>query len=215
MFNKCKETENLIFDYIDKILPARKEKIVLKHLETCDKCNLVYQEYLELKEQLCSVQLEELPENFEKELHIRLVQENDSKHKSRIWIPVVSTAVTAALAAIVIFNAELPDENQQIVYNQPSVASIEKSGMNTNDEMFYVASENLKAEPTGIYIVELNNNELIEQLKKSYQLNKDGEYYIIDCTKDQFEEINLILLQNNYKLIFKENSNELKIKIKK
>ncbi len=42
MLNKCKKTQNLIFDYIDGILPESKEKYVIKHLETCDKCNLFY-----------------------------------------------------------------------------------------------------------------------------------------------------------------------------
>ena len=215
MLNKCKKTQNLIFDYIDGVLPSCRQKYVKKHLETCDKCNIVLKECLELKEQLNSVNLAELPQDFHSKLHLKLARENTLKSK-QVWLPAVATAVTAALLALIVFNAnfmvKLPEENQNIVYNEEVTS---KSRMTTNDVMFDATAENLKAEITGTFVADVSNTKLFEYLDENYKLTQDGEYYVIDCTKVQFEEIKLFLLQNDIRLEFEQDSKELKIRIKK
>lgn len=218
MLNKCKKTQNLIFDYIDGILPIGKQKSVKKHLETCSTCNSVYKESLLLKEQLSNIKLEELPEDFEKELHLKLAQKNSAKRKNSIFVPALSSAVAAAMVAIIMFNVNFKTnqiENENLVYEQPKIAGMSRSKMATNDVMYDTYVENLKAEITGTYAVELNNNKLYEELKKSYEFKKNGEYYVLDCTTEEFDEISQLLSKNNLQLTLEENSEQLRIKIKK
>ena len=218
MLNKCKKTQNLIFDYIDGILPSRKQKSVINHLENCSKCNSVYKEYLLLKKQLSNVKLEELPEDFERELHIKLAQENTTNRKNRIFVPAISSALAAAMIAVVMFNVNFkanPVETKNLLYEQHDTVGMSRSKMATNDVMFDTYVENLKAEITGTYVVELNNNKLYKELKKSHEFKKDGEYYVLDCTIEEFDEISELLSKNNLQLTLEENSEQLKIKIKK
>ena len=218
MLNKCKKTQNLIFDYIDGILPIGKQKSVKKHLDSCSTCNSVYKGSLLLKEQLSNIKLEELPEDFEKELHLKLTQENTAKRKNRIFIPALSSSLAAAIVAVVMFNVNFKTnqiENENLVYEQPKIAGMSRSKMATNDVMYDTYVENLKAEITGTYVVELNNNKLYKELKKSYEFKKDGEYHVLDCTTEEFSEISELLSQNNLQLTLIENSEQLIIKIKK
>ncbi len=218
MLNKCKKTQNLIFDYIDGILPIGKQKSVKKHLDSCSTCNSVYKESLLLKEQLSNIKLEELPEDFEKELHLKLAQENTAKRKNRIFIPALSSAVAAAMVAVVMFSVNFKTnqiENENLVYEQPKITGMSRSKMATNDVMYDTYVENLKAEITGTYAVEINSNDLFEQLKNSYNFKKDGEYYFLDCTIEEFDKISQLLSKNNLQLTLEENSEQLKIKIKK
>ncbi len=122
------------------------------------------------------------------------------------------------MVAIIMFNVNFKtnqSENKNLVYEQPKIAGMSRSKMATNDVMYDTYVENLKAEITGTYAVELNNNKLYKELKKSYEFKKDGEYYVLDCTIEEFDEISQLLSKNNLQLTLEENSEQLKIKIKK
>lgn len=139
MFNTCKKYENLIYDYIDGTLNEKQSVKVKKHLETCDNCKELQQLFIMLKENFNEIILESVPSDFNSQLHLKLVNEaqKSTTHQHK-FIPYVNVAVTVALLALVIFNAN--------TYNKPITETYGTKNITVNEEKTEVPDAKPKAE---------------------------------------------------------------------
>lgn len=97
----CKEIEELLSAYLDKVLDAETEQKVLEHLTGCSRCRAELdslQTTIEMLNQLPEI---EPPSNFREELRKKLAAEattkkvveiNSGKKKAKKWLPVVAVA---------------------------------------------------------------------------------------------------------------------------
>lgn len=75
----CKECLDLISLYVDGLLVGKEADEVKKHIENCEECREEYETLMIIKESLNDIEMVELPENFNEELHERLVVESQTK----------------------------------------------------------------------------------------------------------------------------------------
>lgn len=80
----CEQYDALIHLYVDHRLDKKETQELLSHMETCTHCRETYEEVNALKDLLGGMQMKELPEGFEEELHVKLVEASVKKEKS--WL---------------------------------------------------------------------------------------------------------------------------------
>jgi hypothetical protein len=122
----CERYEELIHLYVDHRLDKKEEGTLLSHMETCTHCRETYEEISALKDLLGGMQMKELPEGFEEELHVKLVEasvENDKslleRVREKIWSGpkmkmAVSFGAVAIAAVFVIGNTNLVPSMKQL-----------------------------------------------------------------------------------------------------
>ncbi len=113
----CQHTQNLISSFIDHELSADETRELRRHLFTCSECENEYQELLHIKEILENVIQEPLEFDPLKNLHSRLVNEEDSflsfsNHK--IWIRRLGI-VTACFVIYFVTSAILFPDNRNAI----------------------------------------------------------------------------------------------------
>lgn len=121
----CERYEELIHLYVDHRLDKKEEVALLSHIETCTHCRETYEEISALKDLLGGMQMKELPEGFEEDLHFKLVEASVEREKSLFekikekiamgskMKMTVSFGAVAIAAVLVIGNSNLiPNMNQ-------------------------------------------------------------------------------------------------------
>jgi len=129
----CDRYEDLIHLYVDHRLDKKETGNLLSHMETCDHCRQTYEEISALKDLLGGIQMKALPEGFEEELHVRLLEASEEKTntwveriKERLWSgPKMKMAVSfsgVALAAVLVIGNTglLSDISQKTVMEEAS-----------------------------------------------------------------------------------------------
>lgn len=121
----CERYEELIHLYVDHRLDKKETEDLLSHMETCTHCRETYEEVNALKDLLGGMQMKELPEGFEDELHVKLVEVSVEKEIS--WIDKIKDTLFSgtkmkmavsiggvAIAAVIVINSSglLPSMNQ-------------------------------------------------------------------------------------------------------
>ena len=86
----CNKIHELIDMYVDGNLSEAENREIEKHMEECDDCKAMVEDMLSLKDMLGNLPELDLPENFEAELHNKLVEEAsqntlDKKVKTGPW----------------------------------------------------------------------------------------------------------------------------------
>lgn len=79
----CDRYEDLIHLHVDHRLNKKETESLMAHMETCSHCKETYDEISALKELLGGIQMKELPDGFEQELHFKLVKAQ--QEKSETW----------------------------------------------------------------------------------------------------------------------------------
>lgn len=74
--------EALIHLYVDHKLDKKEAQALEAYMETSTECREAYEEIKALKDLLGGMQMKELPEGFEKELHVKLVEASVEKESS-------------------------------------------------------------------------------------------------------------------------------------
>ncbi len=69
-----KEMENKISMYLDKDLPESEVKALEEHIQSCDTCKALYEDLKLMNEIMSDMPVMDLPEDFESELHDKLVK---------------------------------------------------------------------------------------------------------------------------------------------
>jgi hypothetical protein len=121
----CERYEALIHLYVDHRLDKKETEDLLSHMETCTHCRETYEEVNALKDLLGGMQMKELPEGFEEELHVKLVEASVEKETS--WIDKIKETLFSgtkmkmavsfggvAIAAVLVIGSSglLPSMNQ-------------------------------------------------------------------------------------------------------
>lgn len=121
----CERYEELIHLYVDHRLDKKETEDLLSHMETCTHCRETYEEVNALKDLLGGMQMKELPEGFEEELHVKLVEASVEKETS--WIDKIKETLFSgtkmkmavsfggvAIAAVLVIGSSglLPSMNQ-------------------------------------------------------------------------------------------------------
>lgn len=131
----CERYEELIHLYVDHRLDKKEEVELFSHMETCTHCRETYEEISALKDLLGGMQMKELPEGFEEDLHLKLVEASVEKEKSLLekikekitmgtkMKMTVSFGAVAIAAVLVIANSNLipnmsqmKSENYEMAY---------------------------------------------------------------------------------------------------
>lgn len=81
---KCNDVIERLSPYIDEVLEEEEMKEITDHLAKCDSCGKIYQDLLDMIQQLSAVEEVELPDSFEFRLKRALSEERKSKGKARI-----------------------------------------------------------------------------------------------------------------------------------
>lgn len=101
---KCTEFENIVNEYIDNEI---EDTHIEEHLKTCERCKLLYDETLEIKNLLGDLEVVDLPDDFEETLHVQLLEaKNDMKitpMTSRFKI--IGSIAAVAVLSIIAFRA--------------------------------------------------------------------------------------------------------------
>jgi len=143
----CDRYEDQIHLYVDHRLDKKEKEELLKHMETCTHCQEMYEEINALKDLLGGMQMKELPDGFEDELHVKLIEASAEKKetwidkiKETLWSgPKVKMAVSfggVALAAVLVIGNSglLPSINQ--------LQSADESAVYEASEEFYADDYN-------------------------------------------------------------------------
>lgn len=70
---KCIEARELMNAYIDNTLSEKELQSLEKHLDSCESCTVEFEEFKYMVQLMGEIELKELPEGFEEELHDKLV----------------------------------------------------------------------------------------------------------------------------------------------
>ncbi len=76
----CKQFKNQVQEYLDKNMDENDMKKWTEHEKSCTQCSEYIQDIKLIQKSLNSMMLESLPENFENELHQKLINERDNKY---------------------------------------------------------------------------------------------------------------------------------------
>lgn len=113
----CQHAQNLISSFIDRELSAEETRELRKHLFSCSECENEYQELLHIKEFLENVIQEPLDFDPLKNLHSRLVNEEDSFlsfSNHRIWIRRLGIVAACFVIYFVTSTILFPDNRNAI-----------------------------------------------------------------------------------------------------
>lgn len=81
---KCNDVAERLSPYIDEVLEKEEMEEITDHLANCDSCGKIYQDLLDMIQQLSAVEEMELPDSFEFRLKRALSEERKAKNKTRI-----------------------------------------------------------------------------------------------------------------------------------
>lgn len=78
----CNRYEELIHLYVDHRLDKKEKEELIAHMETCTHCQETYEEIKALKDLLGGMEMKKLPEGFEQELHVKLLEVSLEKEEN-------------------------------------------------------------------------------------------------------------------------------------
>ncbi len=158
---KCDDARSLMNLAIDKELNHEELSQLNDHLERCEQCTIEYEELKYLKELMGEMEMKELPHDFEKELHVRLLEEKllnrsdeiQEKNKSvfsraKGWVTSHGQYVIAAAAiALIVLVTNNPI---QLGGYEATGSTAEQSamyGMQKSDESYEMTASEPAVEP--------------------------------------------------------------------
>ena len=92
---KCNDVVERLSPYIDEVLEKEEMEEITDHLANCDSCGKIYQDLLDMIQQLSAVEAVELPDSFEFRLKRALSEERKAKNK-----PVINWRFASSIAAV-------------------------------------------------------------------------------------------------------------------
>lgn len=145
---KCEKAKDLISLYIDGMLNKKDETELLKHLEGCSECEEELKEMTFIKELMNEEPLMALPDTFEQNLHLKLVEENYNrenvkeskvvsildffKHHQK---SIAGVAAMFLLAAITVTSMNLYDGMGVDVSREGGSPAVQQNGLASPDVM--------------------------------------------------------------------------------
>lgn len=128
---KCTEFEKLVDEYVDGELSHSLTEVE-EHLRTCDACQQLYKETLELKQLLNGLEEVDLPEDFELSLHEKLVAVSEENkvlpfYRRTKTIKAITSVAAIAVVSILAFRAGtmMPTNDDNMLYGSIDVSSNE------------------------------------------------------------------------------------------
>jgi anti-sigma factor (TIGR02949 family) len=149
----CKKALQLIHRYIDGELDAAQKEELEKHIESCESCRKEYQLEKNIIESLKNTPPLELPEDFNKKIHEKLVcQKNILEKKKERLKKTLTVAVIAAsfiLMTVFVVNIFKFDKSSRIESSAPlnnikmtqSADLSKKEGINNEGNMFSITGQ--------------------------------------------------------------------------
>lgn len=194
---KCDDARSLMNLAIDEELNHEELSQLNDHLEHCEQCTVEYEELKYLKELMGEMEMKELPNDFEKELHVRLleekllnkndeVQENNISifRKTKSWITSHGQYVVAAAAIALIV----------LVTNNPLQLSGYKTADSTAEQSVMYGMKNsaesydtMPSEPAAAPMLEMAKEDS-ESIAGDSVVENDGARFSVETGTDQ--EIN-------------------------
>lgn len=98
---KCRIFNSYISSYIDGELSSNMVKRLTSHLEQCGQCNYKYRELLAVRSELAKLDQYELSSSFKQKLHSKLVEEESSVERKKLYSRLLIGV--GLLAVIIIF----------------------------------------------------------------------------------------------------------------
>lgn len=95
----CKETMDIIDNYLDENKDCYNEQELTEHIEQCRECLSAYEDIKDIKDELGNLEYLPLPEDFHDELTKKLVSA-EKKNKKHIWTKYAAVAACAGIVFI-------------------------------------------------------------------------------------------------------------------
>ncbi len=95
----CKETMDIIDNYLDENKDCYNERELTEHIEQCSECLSAYEDIKNIKDELGNLEYLPLPDNFHNELTEKLVSA-EKKSKKHIWTKYAAVAACAGIVFI-------------------------------------------------------------------------------------------------------------------
>lgn len=210
----CKKALQLIHRYIDGELDTAQKEELEKHIESCESCRKEYQLEKNIIESLKNMPPLELPEDFNKKIHEKLVyQKNILEKKKERLKKTLTVAVIAAsfiLMTVFVVNIFKFDKSSRIESSAPSnnikmtqsADLSKKEGINNEVNMFSITGQRGLPAGTSRKItknatVSLEVEDVNVCYDKVFKLVKEAEGFIESSDEtvftDDTKRINLVL----------------------
>ncbi|MGM0378450.1 MAG: DUF4349 domain-containing protein [Bacillota bacterium] len=195
----CKEAQKYISSLVDLELDEKKENELLVHIDHCSECKRIYKEEKNIKEQINNFQLDELPNNFNKNLNKKLKKEENS---NRLMLFAKRYKKYIAIAAVFIFAVILVNQNfLKGSYQTTSETVKEEAAFDSNTKVERsVNTSKTKSDPKTFTTdnLETNNKESKSRYKEQRVIIKNGTVNIdiLDYNK-MIEKLKSYLDSNN------------------
>lgn len=211
---KCTEFELLVNEYVDNEI---EDKNIEEHLKTCESCQKLYEETLEIKNLLSDLEPLDLPDDFEETLHDKLVEVKQEMKVLPLTsrFKVIGSIAAVAVLSILAFRAGtlMPldgnsDDNMMATANvayEMDMDTEETESMEMNDmameeeagDMSIVYSSNAKA-----LRMDVPNKYAKESI--TYFISPIESKLFDEMWLEGFEYIELIYLEPNVELYIHE-----------
>lgn len=133
----CREMNEVLPLYIDGLLDENKKSDFEKHIESCKACSQELSEFRMLVDVLHDLPDEELPDNFSKELHEKLLLEADKQQKPKLLSffrkPYYKVLSTVAAGVLVIFLAKGIYDINSLQLNKATESADESGAVQTEE----------------------------------------------------------------------------------
>lgn len=156
---KCEEARLLMNKSIDSEIDNKEISLLGEHLEHCERCTVEFEELRYLTEIMGEIEMKELPDNFENELHLKLLNEaekenSESKKPFDNQFKMInimnrlkknSNLIVAAAAILIVVVLS----NNPLGMNMKSATT--ESAMGNYEEMPYVGAAEFAADSSEVF----------------------------------------------------------------
>ena len=126
---KCREFEKLILDYIEKELEGEKRKEFIQHMEKCEKCRKMVEDFNYIIEMSRKIEVPPLPADFS--IHIPETREV----RKLVLLPKVAFAVVCLFFIVFAFFISHPRNIQLAKKSSPFIILTEDSLLPSDKEI--------------------------------------------------------------------------------